>query len=37
MTGIEQQIPSFSFVAAENGIAAEKVQVNSILENQFRA
>ena len=28
MAGIYQQIPSFGFVAADDGVAAEKIQVN---------
>ena len=37
MAGIYQQIPSFGFVAAEDGVAAEKVQVNCFLDDRFRA
>ena len=37
MAGIYQQIPSFGFVAAEDGVAAEKVQVNGFLNNPSRA
>jgi len=32
-----QQIPSFGFLAAENGVAAEKVQVNGVLDDRFKA
>ena len=37
MRGIYQQIPSFGFLAAENGVAAEKVQVNGYIDDRFRA
>jgi hypothetical protein len=37
MGGIYQQIPSFGFIAAEDRVAPEKVQVNGFLDNQFRA
>jgi len=37
MPCIYQQIPSLGFVAAEHGVAAEKVKVNGFLNNQFRA
>jgi len=37
MAGIKQQIPSFYFIAADNGVAPEKLQVKAVLNNQFRA
>jgi hypothetical protein len=38
MAGIYQQIPSFGFGAADDGVAAaEKVQVNCFLDHRFRA
>ena len=37
MPGIYQQIPSFGFIAAEDGIVAEKVQVNGFLNDRFKA
>jgi hypothetical protein len=37
MPGIYQQIPSFDFIAAEDGVAPEKVQVNGFPDNQFGA
>jgi hypothetical protein len=36
VAGIQQQIPSFCFITAEDGVAAEKFQVNGLLHNQFR-
>jgi hypothetical protein len=37
MAGIEQQIPRFGFLAAEDGVAAETLQVNGFLNNRFGA
>lgn len=37
MTRIYKQIPSFGFIAADNGVAAKKLQVNRFLDNQFGA
>ncbi len=37
MTGIQQQIASFGFVAAYDRVAAKKVHVDGFLDNQFRA
>ena len=36
IAGIYQQIPSFGFGAADDGVAAEKVQVNCFLDDRFR-
>ena len=37
MAGIYQQIPSFGFGVANDGVAAGKVQVNCFLDDRFRA
>ena len=36
MPGVDQQIPSFAFNAAEDGVAPKKVQMDGFLDNQFR-
>jgi hypothetical protein len=36
VAGIQQQISSFCFLAAEDGVAAEEIQMNRMLNNDFR-
>ena len=36
MPGIDQQILSFAFNAAEDNVAPKKIQMNGFLDNQFR-